>query len=67
MARLRRLSGALPNSRRLDCPRRVLTLGPPTPGRAWIKVGRYWIAYRTKAPPLIVAVFYEMAAIPSRL
>jgi hypothetical protein len=28
-------------------------------------VGRYWIAYRTKAPPLIVAVFYEMANIPA--
>jgi plasmid stabilization system protein ParE len=41
--------------------------GLARPGRAWIKVGRYWIAYRTKAPPLIVAVFYEMANIPGRL
>jgi plasmid stabilization system protein ParE len=37
------------------------------PGRAWIKAGRYWVAYRIKAPPLIVAVFYEMADIPGRL
>jgi plasmid stabilization system protein ParE len=37
------------------------------PGRAWIKAGRYWIAYRTKAPLLIVAVFYETANIPGRL
>jgi plasmid stabilization system protein ParE len=36
-------------------------------GLAWIKVGRYWITYRTKPPPVIVAVFYEMADIPRRL
>ncbi len=36
------------------------------PGRAWIKAGRYWIAYRT-IPPVIVAVFYETANIPGRL
>jgi hypothetical protein len=33
----------------------------------WIKSGRYWIAYRTNPPPLIVAVFFEMANIPRRL
>jgi plasmid stabilization system protein ParE len=38
-----------------------------TPGRAWIKSGRYWIAYRTKAPLLIVAVVFEMANILRRL
>ena len=21
------------------------------PGRAWVKVGRYWVAYRTSKPP----------------
>ena len=36
-------------------------------GRAWIKAGRYWIAYRTKPRLLIVAVFYETANIPGRL
>ncbi len=36
-------------------------------GLGWIKSGRYWITYRVKPPPLIVAVFYEMADIPQRL
>jgi plasmid stabilization system protein ParE len=37
------------------------------PGRAWIKAGRYWIAYRTRQSPAIVAIFYETADIPNRL
>ena len=37
------------------------------PGRAWVKAGRYWIAYRTSKPPMIVAVFFETADIPTRL
>jgi plasmid stabilization system protein ParE len=37
------------------------------PGRAWIKVGRYWIAYGLSAPPVILGVFYEAADIPRRL
>ncbi len=36
-------------------------------GRAWVLVGRYWVAYSTKPPPVIVAVFYDMANIPGRL
>jgi hypothetical protein len=36
-------------------------------GRAWIKSGRYWIAYLTKSPPVVVGVFYETADIPNRL
>jgi plasmid stabilization system protein ParE len=37
------------------------------PGRAWVKAGRYWIAYRT-APRLIIAsVFFETSNIPGRL
>jgi plasmid stabilization system protein ParE len=36
-------------------------------GRAWIKVGRYWIAYTTTRPPVILAVFYATANIPQRL
>ena len=36
-------------------------------GRAWIKAGRYWVAYSTTQPPVILAVFYETADIPSRL
>jgi plasmid stabilization system protein ParE len=35
-------------------------------GRAWVKAGRYWIAYDTTLPPTIVAVFYETAGIPRR-
>jgi hypothetical protein len=38
------------------------------PGQAWVKAGRYWIAYQTAPPPpTIVAVFYETANIPKRL
>jgi plasmid stabilization system protein ParE len=37
------------------------------PGRAWIKVGRYYIAYSTTQPPVILAVFHETANIPGRL
>jgi plasmid stabilization system protein ParE len=36
-------------------------------GRAWVKAGRYWVAYNTTQPPVIVAVFYETADIPRRL
>jgi plasmid stabilization system protein ParE len=36
-------------------------------GRAWVKAGRYWVAYRTTQPPAIVAVFFETANIPGRL
>ena len=36
------------------------------PGRAWVKAGRYWIAYATTQPPVIVGVFYEAADIPGR-
>ena len=35
-------------------------------GRRWIKAGRYWIAYTTTNPPVIVAVFFEMADLPGR-
>jgi plasmid stabilization system protein ParE len=37
------------------------------PGLAWIKAGRYWIAYSTAKPTVIVGVFYETANIPGRL
>ena len=37
------------------------------PGRAWIKAGRYWIAYSTNVPVVIVGVFYETADIPRRM
>lgn len=37
------------------------------PGRAWIKSGRYWIAYNIASPPVIAAVFFETANIPGRL
>lgn len=36
------------------------------PGQAWTKAGRYWIAYSTTQPPVILGVFYEAADIPSR-
>jgi hypothetical protein len=37
------------------------------PGRAWIKAGRYWIAYSAVPTPVIVGVFFETANIPERL
>jgi plasmid stabilization system protein ParE len=37
------------------------------PGRAWIKVGSYWIAYSITSPPVILGVFYATANIPGRL
>jgi plasmid stabilization system protein ParE len=37
------------------------------PGWAWVKAGRYWIAYRRQPQLVITAVFYETANIPRRL
>jgi hypothetical protein len=36
-------------------------------GRVWVKAGRYWFAYSTTKPPVIVGVFFETANIPGRL
>jgi len=36
-------------------------------GRAWVKAGRYWVAYRTGEHPLVVAIFFKTADIPTRL
>ena len=35
-------------------------------GASWITSGRYWIAYRSEGPPLILAVFDATADIPGR-
>jgi plasmid stabilization system protein ParE len=35
-------------------------------GRAWIKAGRYWVAYSTTEPPVILGVFCDSADIPGR-
>lgn len=37
-----------------------------TPGEAWTHAGRYWVAYTTTTPPVILAVFYDQADIPGR-
>jgi hypothetical protein len=37
------------------------------PGRRWVHVRRYWIAYSTTSPPMILAVYYDAANIPKRL
>ena len=37
------------------------------PGRAWIKSGRYWVAYDTADPPVIIGVFFETSDIPRRM
>ena len=36
------------------------------PGRAWLKEGIYWIAFEQGPSPVIVAVFWEQAAIERR-
>ena len=36
-------------------------------GWAWIKAGRYWIAYRRRPRLIITAIFYDTANIPRRL
>lgn len=36
-------------------------------GRAWVQAGRYWFAYSTTKPPVIVGVFYDAANIPGRV
>ena len=37
------------------------------PGRAWIKSGRYWVAYSLTDPPEVIAVFHDTVNIPARL
>ncbi|MGB8843060.1 MAG: hypothetical protein WCC64_18550 [Aliidongia sp.] len=37
------------------------------PGRRWLHIRRYWIAYRTTSPPVIIAACYDAANIPKRL
>ena len=37
------------------------------PEQAWVKAGPYWVRYSIRTPPIITAVFYERADIPSRL
>jgi plasmid stabilization system protein ParE len=37
------------------------------PRMAWVKAGRYWVAYRTAPRLTIAAVFYETADIPGRV
>ena len=41
--------------------------GIERPDIAWVQAKRYWIAYRTRAPLAIVAIFYDAANIPGRL
>jgi hypothetical protein len=37
------------------------------PGQAWVKAGRYWIAYRRRPRLVIAAVFFDTANFPKRL
>jgi plasmid stabilization system protein ParE len=37
------------------------------PRVAWVKAGRYWVAYRTAPRLTIAAVFYATANIPGRV
>jgi hypothetical protein len=37
------------------------------PGRRWLHIRHYWIAYSTTSPPVIIAVCYDAADIPKRL
>ena len=49
----------------LPAPRPYPTLARP--GRVWIKVRSYWVAYGTTNPPVILAVFYGTADMPGRI
>lgn len=35
-------------------------------GERWIKEGRYWFGYTLTTPPIVIAVFFETADIPTR-
>jgi hypothetical protein len=37
------------------------------PGRLWLHVHRYWIAYSTTTPPVMLTIFYDTANIPERM
>jgi plasmid stabilization system protein ParE len=70
----RALAAALESAWQTITKRREAGLAAPRPyphltrpGRAWVKAGRYWVAYNTTPPTMIVAVFYETADIPGRL
>jgi len=41
--------------------------GIARPGRLWLHVRRYWIAYSTTVPPVMLAVLYDTANIPGRV
>ncbi len=49
----------------LTAPRPYPSLAKP--GRLWVHVRRYWIAYSTATPPVMLAVFYDTANIPERV
>ena len=51
----------------LVAPRPYKDDGIDRPWVAWVQAKRYWIAYRTRAPLAIVAVFHDAANIPGRL
>ena len=70
---LRALAAALDEAERQIESNPAAGLAAPRPypelarsGRAWIKAGRYWVAYSTTAPPVILGVFYDSANIPGR-
>lgn len=48
----------------IDAPRPYPALARS--GRAWVKAGRYWVAYSITRPPVILAVFYDEADMPGR-
>jgi plasmid stabilization system protein ParE len=49
----------------LPTPRPYPTLSRP--GRLWVQVRPYWIAYTISDPIVIIAVIYDTANIPRRL
>ncbi|MEE3626784.1 type II toxin-antitoxin system RelE/ParE family toxin [Nitrospirillum sp. BR 11752] len=49
----------------LSAPRLYHTLAKP--GRLWLHIGAYWIAYTLTQPAVIQAVIYDTANIPRRL
>ena len=63
-AALRSAAGLMAAGAGLAAPRPYPDLARP--GERWLKSGRYWFAYTVTSPPIILAVFYDAADIPSR-
>lgn len=63
-AALRAVDGLIAAGKGRSAPRPYPDLARP--GEAWVLSGRYWIAYSTTHPLVILAVCFDEADIPGR-